>query len=624
MDDHVASTQPSSGQESSASDHKAKDGVSSKNGLSRMAAVRCIAAFACSHLIAPYLAARTSIRYQLEGSFETVYLTATISVLLIGAALSFGTLRNQPTGRRLLYGLTGIVLWIVVAGLQLVVAVDTTMSKSLLTLFWAGGSSWVIWSIWAAAFYRWRGIVVGTTLVLVWSFGFWQLVEVTGLTGDARVEFAWRHQPRATESLDVPTNNRSADAGEVLWPGYLGVDRAGKVSGVYIAADWKTEPPQEVWRQSCGAGWSSFAATESTLFTQEQIDQVDCVTARQISDGQLIWVRAEQQPGFKSGLGGDGPRATPSLHQWNGEDGSQQLVLYAVGPTGLLQCLDASGGEVLWEVDLAKRFPGENLPHGVCASPLVLESIVVVCPPAEDGPCLAAFDLHSGAPVWTCDSAWRSSYCSPQLMTIAGQQQIVVHTSPGVLGVDPDTGQTLWQFEWTNEWDNNATQPLALPNAPADLVIATGYRGGGVRLNLQPSSNKRWSVTEVWESNRTLRTKFCNMHLLDDLVVSLDNGILCGVDATSGNVKWKNGRYGHGQLLKLDHQLLVVAERGDVCLLEPDESGPNETARFTALDRKTWNQPVIVQDLLILRNDQQIVCYRLRTVSNDSETPNAD
>ena len=114
-----------------------------------------------------------------------------------------------------------------------------------------------------------------------------------------------------------------------------------------------------LWTKNCGLGWSSFAVTESSLFGQEQLSTGDCVTARDLNTGELLWTTAEDTDGFTSGLGGDGPRATPTLHLIEGDE-SSRLVLFAVGPTGLLRCLDASTGEVVWKQYLMEEFPGER------------------------------------------------------------------------------------------------------------------------------------------------------------------------------------------------------------------------------------------------------------------------
>ena len=573
--------------------------------LSRTAALRSLLALICSHAVAPYATARFTIRLLLDGKAEFLFGGAALAAIGAGAVLAYGQFVKQPRDRRTLYLSTLIILWYVMAVVQLSIAVDSTIPRALLTLLWGSGTIWVAWFVWAWSFFRGKGIAIGSVVVAAAAVMFWTLIDITGLTGDAAVEVAWRKRaPRVVPELAAA---RRATLGAVTWGGYLGTERLG-VTSLELASDWQADPPSQQWRVDCGGGWSSFAATEQTLFTQEQIDGHDCVTARQLSSGELIWVAAESADGFRSGLGGDGPRATPALRQ---QEGKPMSVL-AIGPTGVLRRLDAATGDVVWEVDTGATFGGENLVHGVCGSPLIFHELCIVCPPAETGPCLAAFAIDDGRLVWQCDSDWRASYASPVAMTIHGRDQIVVHAGQGVMAVDPNDGHTLWEFPWTNEWDNNATQPLLLADSN-EVLVATGYRGGAARLSFDTSADA-WQVTPKWETRRTLRTKFCNMVVLADMVVSLDNGILCGVDSATGKQLWKNGRYGHGQLLQAGNGLLVVAEKGTLHLLQPDASGPQERGMIPALDRKTWNHPVLLGDRLVIRNDQEIVCLQLPSI----------
>ena len=58
--------------------------------------IRCLLALVCSHVAAPYAAARLTIRYQLQGDFELRFAVAAGIAMTIGAALSFRQLVNQP------------------------------------------------------------------------------------------------------------------------------------------------------------------------------------------------------------------------------------------------------------------------------------------------------------------------------------------------------------------------------------------------------------------------------------------------------------------------------------------------------------------------------------------------
>jgi hypothetical protein len=92
-----------------------------------------------------------------------------------------------------------------------------------------------------------------------------------------------------------------------------------------------------------------------------------------------------------------------------------------------------------------------------------------------------------------------------------------------------------------------------------------------------------------------------------------DGTILASIDLSDGKRKWKGGRYGNGQLVLLADQdlLLVVSEEGEVVLVSATPDQFAELARFRAIDGKTWNHPVVVGDVLLVRNGEEMAAFRL-------------
>jgi outer membrane protein assembly factor BamB len=109
-----------------------------------------------------------------------------------------------------------------------------------------------------------------------------------------------------------------------------------------------------------------------------------------------------------------------------------------------------------------------------------------------------------------------------------------------------------------------------------------------------------------------MKNRFSGSVLRDGVIYGLDEGILAAVDAETGALKWKGGRYGYGQVLLAGDRLIVLTEDGDLALVRAIPERHEEITRFPVLEGKTWNVPAISGGYLLVRNLAEMAAFDLR------------
>jgi hypothetical protein len=135
---------------------------------------------------------------------------------------------------------------------------------------------------------------------------------------------------------------------------------------------------------------------------------------------------------------------------------------------------------------------------------------------------------------------------------------------------------------------------------------------GGTRMVQVSREGEMWTVEEQWTTTE-LKPYFNDFVRHDGFLYGFDGQIFSCLDASSGKREWQKGRYGHGQVLLVADQglLVVLSEKGELVLLEASPQKLIERGRLQALTGKTWNHPVITGNKLLLRNDTEMACYEL-------------
>ena len=329
------------------------------------------------------------------------------------------------------------------------------------------------------------------------------------------------------------------------------------------------------------------------------------VVCYDLKSGLEQWSHSDHDR-YEATPAGVGPRATPTIVEDR---------VYTLGATGILNCLDLATGERIWSEDILYDNGAELASWGMSGSPLVLDDLVVVSAGGGKGKSLVAYHKDTGERVWRAGSD-PAGYSSPLITTLAGIPQILIFNFGGVVAHNPNDGQVLWRQPWPNTTECIA-QPVPLPNDR--LFVSSGYGIGCKLFQIAHDVDDLLKATLLWETPR-LKAKFTNVVHRDGYIYGLDDGVFVCLDLADGQRKWKRGRYGHGQVILVDDSdgsreesdlLLVSAESGDVLLVEVNPNESKEVARFPALASKTWNNPALAGQYLLVRNDREAACYEL-------------
>jgi outer membrane protein assembly factor BamB len=407
--------------------------------------------------------------------------------------------------------------------------------------------------------------------------------------------------PASVATPAVVPVEATADVAETAvrpyWTDFFGPLRNGEYRERPIRTDWPADGLTPRWKQPVGGGYASLTAAHGRAFTIEQRNEEEVVAAYDVATGRELWTSAWRAR-FQETLGGDGPRATPTWF-----DGT----VYALGAQGELRALDAATGRTLWRTNMLTDAGAPNVIWGMSASPLIVDDTVVVLPGGPNGRSVVAYDRQTGKRAWSALND-RAAYVSPMLVTLAGTRQLLVLTAERLMGLTPEAGVVLWEYPWTTYDDITVAQPLLLGDDR--VFISSGYGQGAAVVEVS-SAEGRFSTREVWRNNR-MKNKFTSSVLHEGFIYGLDEAILACVDAATGELKWKGGRYGYGQVLLASGHLIVLAEDGDLALVRATPARHEEVARFPVLNGKTWNHPALSGGYLLVRNLAEMAAFDLR------------
>lgn len=404
----------------------------------------------------------------------------------------------------------------------------------------------------------------------------------------------------------------SVPAGD--WPQWRGPLRDGHAAPDERLPDSLPASFEPRWQQPVGGGFASPIVAGSRLFLLEEIDGKETARALKPETGEELW-RTPYAPA-QGDEWGSGPRCTPVA-----DDGR----LYVQSLRGEFACLDQTDGRRLWgfsfEKDYGVKWEGGNdgsdsasRRRGHNGSPIILRDRIYVPVGATNGGTIVCFDKKTGTEIWRVGSD-ETAYAPLMTATLAGREQVIAFSAPGLTGLMPTTGEVLWRIPLRTAANRHAVTPIIL----RDEVIVSSHSIGLRNFRIETGKSgqdSRFVARPAW-SNPSLKTSLATLVYVDGFFYGQgpDRNLIC-VSATNGVVQWSQSGFGERPLvgysatLAAGRRLLVLTDDGQLVLLAAEPSRYTELGRAQVCG-KTWSHPALAEGRLYLRDRRALLAFDL-------------
>jgi len=472
-----------------------------------------------------------------------------------------------------------------------------------------------------------------------------QIVFAAGLASLVFLFWLWSSVPLLVR---VPVSKRPATGEpavlEANWPQLRGptFDSISVETG--LADSWPEEGPPVVWTRELGQGYSSFAAVGDRVFTQVQSLYQQSVVCLYAESGDAVWSYNYGWPYEGGGLY-PGPRSTPTWH-----DGR----LYFASPDGMIGCLDADKGHLLWSSNPKKAHRGRGTDFGYACSPVIVEGKVIV-PVGGLNASVVALDARDGSIVWSSGDS-SASYATPLPILRHGRPVVVTPLENSIAAFDVGTGKRLWEIEFSEGYDEHSAAPLY---REPYLCVASPFRAGAKCYRLvderppadkqengsddgDPSNANKSSAADPardelpvvkWESPK-FSNDIASSVLVDGRLYGFDlkdpqsrldrpsRGEFRCLDFETGRVIWSTIKVGQANLIVADEKLILFTDSGELILVRTGTDEYIELARTQVFrDEICWTSAALHRGCIYLRTQTRAACVYLGETPYQARLP---
>ena len=372
-------------------------------------------------------------------------------------------------------------------------------------------------------------------------------------------------------------------------------------TGVYpetgLLKTWPATGPEIVWHyDELGDGFSSPVFANGKIYLSGATDNVGYIYALS-QDGKLVW-KATYGEEWTENFSGS--RATPSVI---GD------MLYMYSGKGVVTCMNATNGKIIWTVDVMKVYSGQNITWGVTET-LVIDGNKLFVTAGGTTNNVIALNRLDGKLIWSSNGLGeKPAYCTPLLVKLASRKLLVTMTEKHIVGLDAETGALLWSHEQINEYAVHANTPLFYNNS---LFCFSGYGQGGVKLDLNADGSK---VTKAW-FNKKLDSRIGGAVVVDGYIYTSGDNTRdwqC-TDWKTGEQKYASPAVAKGNVIYADGMLYIYSEKGELALVPATPAGFNvaSKAKVELGSAQHWAHIVINNGRLFVRHGKSLIAYQIK------------
>ena len=426
--------------------------------------------------------------------------------------------------------------------------------------------------------------------------------------------------------MSVPPSQPPA-ASTNAWRQWGGPNRNFMVDANGLADAWPEGGPRAIWSRPLGPGHSAILVDNGRLYTMYRVgngrarqgpwEAAESVIALDAATGKTIWEHkyASKIEDFNYGAG---PHSTPLIV------GDR---LFTIGTNKQLFALDKATGKVIWSHDLVAEFNSPTLlirpvvKAGYGCSPIAWRE-TIICSVGGPGQSVMAFRQDDGRVVWKSGD-FHTSEAAPVLISVSGEEQLVVFGGGSINGLNPANGAILWSVPHDPGNDLNMNTPL-WGGSDDILLVSSAYKSGSRALRLKREGGAT-EPEELWFNNR-VRFMFLSMVRLGDYVYGtsgdLGPSFLTAINIRTGEMAWQHRGISRASIVYADGKAILLEEDGDLTLAKLAPEGVTVVSQQTKLfDTMSWTAPTLVGTTLYARDREKIVALDLGTGGSNTTNP---